>query len=232
METFSYRIEPEHPPMQRLSFAYDDDPALFLQADFSPAEEFPADDFSDQLFEEEKEDTPVKSVIFSDEDSRENEEMQDIEKLSEEEGGMSTAACSMNSNSTLGSLDVQLDFIFESVKRPRTKVVKPKKRTEKGNTRSENREATQYVRARSSDGGLYGQGSDSVFSRENRTPWRTNLQMVLGPKAKASQSAAHLTSSSVSYTHLRAHETSLHLVCRLLLEKKKKKTTPRSRNYS
>ena len=27
----------------------------------------------------------------------------------------------------------------------------------------------------------------------------------------------------VSYTHLRAHETSLHLVCRLLLEKKKKK---------
>ena len=27
-------------------------------------------------------------------------------------------------------------------------------------------------------------------------------------------------SNSVSYTHLRAHETSLHLVCRLLLEKK------------
>eukprot|EP00831_Metopus_contortus_P070145 TRINITY_DN6342_c0_g1_i4.p1 TRINITY_DN6342_c0_g1~~TRINITY_DN6342_c0_g1_i4.p1 ORF type:complete len:192 (-),score=53.38 TRINITY_DN6342_c0_g1_i4:54-629(-) len=29
----------------------------------------------------------------------------------------------------------------------------------------------------------------------------------------------------VSYTHLRAHETSLHLVCRLLLEKKKKINT-------
>eukprot|EP00831_Metopus_contortus_P072582 TRINITY_DN66224_c0_g1_i1.p1 TRINITY_DN66224_c0_g1~~TRINITY_DN66224_c0_g1_i1.p1 ORF type:complete len:153 (+),score=36.39 TRINITY_DN66224_c0_g1_i1:180-638(+) len=29
---------------------------------------------------------------------------------------------------------------------------------------------------------------------------------------------------AVSYTHLRAHETSLHLVCRLLLEKKKKNT--------
>ena len=28
---------------------------------------------------------------------------------------------------------------------------------------------------------------------------------------------------SVSYTHLRAHETVLDLVCRLLLEKKKKK---------
>eukprot|EP00658_Telonema_sp_P-2_P052729 TRINITY_DN4099_c0_g1_i2.p1 TRINITY_DN4099_c0_g1~~TRINITY_DN4099_c0_g1_i2.p1 ORF type:complete len:102 (-),score=36.65 TRINITY_DN4099_c0_g1_i2:41-346(-) len=29
--------------------------------------------------------------------------------------------------------------------------------------------------------------------------------------------------SPVSYTHLRAHETPEHLVCRLLLEKKKKK---------
>eukprot|EP00831_Metopus_contortus_P029558 TRINITY_DN24300_c0_g1_i1.p1 TRINITY_DN24300_c0_g1~~TRINITY_DN24300_c0_g1_i1.p1 ORF type:complete len:171 (-),score=25.84 TRINITY_DN24300_c0_g1_i1:77-589(-) len=32
------------------------------------------------------------------------------------------------------------------------------------------------------------------------------------------------SSVTVSYTHLRAHETSLHLVCRLLLEKKKKKS--------
>src|SRR5678815_1929460 len=31
------------------------------------------------------------------------------------------------------------------------------------------------------------------------------------------------TSITVSYTHLRAHETPEHLVCRLLLEKKKKK---------
>ena len=30
--------------------------------------------------------------------------------------------------------------------------------------------------------------------------------------------------SAVSYTHLRAHETPEHLVCRLLLEKKKKHT--------
>ena len=29
--------------------------------------------------------------------------------------------------------------------------------------------------------------------------------------------------TSVSYTHLRAHETKANLVCRLLLEKKKKK---------
>eukprot|EP00658_Telonema_sp_P-2_P056142 TRINITY_DN4462_c0_g1_i4.p1 TRINITY_DN4462_c0_g1~~TRINITY_DN4462_c0_g1_i4.p1 ORF type:complete len:181 (+),score=19.00 TRINITY_DN4462_c0_g1_i4:527-1069(+) len=32
------------------------------------------------------------------------------------------------------------------------------------------------------------------------------------------------TGTPVSYTHLRAHETPEHLVCRLLLEKKKKKT--------
>eukprot|EP00658_Telonema_sp_P-2_P022244 TRINITY_DN1888_c0_g1_i1.p1 TRINITY_DN1888_c0_g1~~TRINITY_DN1888_c0_g1_i1.p1 ORF type:complete len:112 (+),score=39.42 TRINITY_DN1888_c0_g1_i1:119-454(+) len=31
------------------------------------------------------------------------------------------------------------------------------------------------------------------------------------------------TTTPVSYTHLRAHETPEHLVCRLLLEKKKKK---------
>ena len=31
---------------------------------------------------------------------------------------------------------------------------------------------------------------------------------------------------AVSYTHLRAHETSLHLVCRLLLEKKKVQSKP------
>eukprot|EP00658_Telonema_sp_P-2_P067748 TRINITY_DN56685_c0_g1_i1.p1 TRINITY_DN56685_c0_g1~~TRINITY_DN56685_c0_g1_i1.p1 ORF type:complete len:108 (-),score=30.80 TRINITY_DN56685_c0_g1_i1:56-379(-) len=31
----------------------------------------------------------------------------------------------------------------------------------------------------------------------------------------------HLRAMAVSYTHLRAHETPEHLVCRLLLEKKK-----------
>ena len=34
----------------------------------------------------------------------------------------------------------------------------------------------------------------------------------------------HLSFLSVSYTHLRAHETGRNLVCRLLLEKKKNKT--------
>ena len=35
---------------------------------------------------------------------------------------------------------------------------------------------------------------------------------------------------SVSYTHLRAHETVLDLVCRLLLEKKKHKKTQKNKN--
>src|SRR5660398_298605 len=34
--------------------------------------------------------------------------------------------------------------------------------------------------------------------------------------------ARDITSGPVSYTHLRAHETKANLVCRLLLEKKKK----------
>ena len=34
----------------------------------------------------------------------------------------------------------------------------------------------------------------------------------------------HIATGTVSYTHLRAHETVLDLVCRLLLEKKKNKT--------
>ena len=42
------------------------------------------------------------------------------------------------------------------------------------------------------------------------------------------QAGSELTAATnpVSYTHLRAHETVLDLVCRLLLEKKKKNTTP------
>ena len=37
-------------------------------------------------------------------------------------------------------------------------------------------------------------------------------------------------SGAVSYTHLRAHETVLDLVCRLLLEKKKQKTQQKKKN--
>eukprot|EP00831_Metopus_contortus_P082618 TRINITY_DN8976_c0_g1_i1.p1 TRINITY_DN8976_c0_g1~~TRINITY_DN8976_c0_g1_i1.p1 ORF type:complete len:350 (-),score=60.07 TRINITY_DN8976_c0_g1_i1:12-1061(-) len=41
---------------------------------------------------------------------------------------------------------------------------------------------------------------------------------------KKTKKRINMVQQAVSYTHLRAHETSLHLVCRLLLEKKKKKT--------
>ena len=37
-----------------------------------------------------------------------------------------------------------------------------------------------------------------------------------------------IDTAPVSYTHLRAHETDSYLVCRLLLEKKKKKEQPTS----
>ena len=40
-----------------------------------------------------------------------------------------------------------------------------------------------------------------------------------------------LIMESVSYTHLRAHETPEHLVCRLLLEKKKSTTTKDASAY-
>ena len=43
--------------------------------------------------------------------------------------------------------------------------------------------------------------------------------------------AMKLGANPVSYTHLRAHETVLDLVCRLLLEKKKHKNT-KNRNQS
>ena len=39
----------------------------------------------------------------------------------------------------------------------------------------------------------------------------------------------HIMADSVSYTHLRAHETVLDLVCRLLLEKKKQYQSTSSR---
>src|SRR5678815_5883092 len=52
------------------------------------------------------------------------------------------------------------------------------------------------------------------------------LEIVAGilfdEQSGLSSNESALTSLAVSYTHLRAHETPEHLVCRLLLEKKKK----------
>eukprot|EP00658_Telonema_sp_P-2_P061217 TRINITY_DN49950_c0_g1_i1.p1 TRINITY_DN49950_c0_g1~~TRINITY_DN49950_c0_g1_i1.p1 ORF type:complete len:224 (+),score=51.38 TRINITY_DN49950_c0_g1_i1:104-775(+) len=47
------------------------------------------------------------------------------------------------------------------------------------------------------------------------------LRKVGAPWAAGANWTVAITSGSVSYTHLRAHETPEHLVCRLLLEKKK-----------
>ena len=49
--------------------------------------------------------------------------------------------------------------------------------------------------------------------------------MSTSPKKKLMEEVMTSAITPVSYTHLRAHETVLDLVCRLLLEKKKKKTT-------
>ena len=49
-----------------------------------------------------------------------------------------------------------------------------------------------------------------------------NRQQAQSQNAKSflDMDLSNLSNAPVSYTHLRAHETSLHLVCRLLLEKK------------
>ena len=51
----------------------------------------------------------------------------------------------------------------------------------------------------------------------------SKVLILEGPKGLGKKEIAHEIAKhkSVSYTHLRAHETTLHLVCRLLLEKKK-----------
>src|SRR5678816_4859541 len=54
--------------------------------------------------------------------------------------------------------------------------------------------------------------ASDVYKRQCRGP-------SPGPGGRHGRAAG--TSAAVSYTHLRAHETPEHLVCRLLLEKKK-----------
>ena len=46
-------------------------------------------------------------------------------------------------------------------------------------------------------------------------------EMISGFGAAAKKSMGQMAVEAVSYTHLRAHETVLDLVCRLLLENKK-----------
>ena len=51
-------------------------------------------------------------------------------------------------------------------------------------------------------------------------PEATGVSLLIGRKKNANLALY----PPVSYTHLRAHETALDLVCRLLLEKKRKYT--------
>ena len=68
-----------------------------------------------------------------------------------------------------------------------------------------------------------GQGGEFEFRVDGR--WPGHLDQV-AEQAEAGEIGA----GAVSYTHLRAHETVLDLVCRLLLEKKKAlETEARSR---
>ena len=61
--------------------------------------------------------------------------------------------------------------------------------------------------------------------------WKINVpesfksdQSLIISNLNSGHSRIIININTVSYTHLRAHETPEHLVCRLLLEKKKKKT--------
>src|SRR5678815_3708056 len=62
----------------------------------------------------------------------------------------------------------------------------------------------------------------AVLVNESRAPHTVEVTITAEP-AKLSLLPGKTTVgyASVSYTHLRAHETPEHLVCRLLLEKKK-----------
>ena len=56
--------------------------------------------------------------------------------------------------------------------------------------------------------------------------WETGNAESIHQSSKApyQDGETYIDTISVSYTHLRAHETPEHLVCRLLLEKKKTQT--------
>ena len=72
--------------------------------------------------------------------------------------------------------------------------------------------------------GIVNAGEHKVVPHEDAV-FVTGSHEGVGSIDTAAPDAHHrhigIAAGSVSYTHLRAHETSLHLVCRLLLEKKK-----------
>src|SRR5678816_2743907 len=63
----------------------------------------------------------------------------------------------------------------------------------------------------------------SRSDRKTRTAIATRPRLIAKARIAYKRKYFCFPYRSVSYTHLRAHETPEHLVCRLLLEKKKKK---------
>ena len=59
-----------------------------------------------------------------------------------------------------------------------------------------------------------------MLKAENINSYYGNIQALDNVSIEVNK--GEIVSITVSYTHLRAHETLRHLVCRLLLEKKKK----------
>eukprot|EP00656_Telonema_subtile_P005135 TRINITY_DN12332_c0_g1_i2.p1 TRINITY_DN12332_c0_g1~~TRINITY_DN12332_c0_g1_i2.p1 ORF type:complete len:250 (-),score=45.40 TRINITY_DN12332_c0_g1_i2:33-782(-) len=66
---------------------------------------------------------------------------------------------------------------------------------------------------------------NAVFAETAQEEWQERLEWMLSEEQRKKRREALTLYNfvSVSYTHLRAHETVLDLVCRLLLEKKKTK---------
>ena len=77
--------------------------------------------------------------------------------------------------------------------------------------------------------GLVGRGARGSYDRfRGRLMWpiRDTSGDTIGFGARRIFDDDRIEAKSVSYTHLRAHETVLDLVCRLLLETKKNITSP------
>ena len=70
-------------------------------------------------------------------------------------------------------------------------------------------------------GTVYQEGNWENFDRNKINTFIENRLLKIAEQHKVNEEL-HRLSFAVSYTHLRAHETVLDLVCRLLLEKKNK----------
>ena len=72
---------------------------------------------------------------------------------------------------------------------------------------------------------LQGDDYEQVVRELNKNGFYVTLLNSVGGFLKKRSVTIMIGVEAVSYTHLRAHETGRNLVCRLLLEKKKKKST-------